>query len=97
MKTIKTVVEYIQNYLKEYDWMEINYDALYEVVENEVMDFVSLSLDEEEVKELYSRNKEGWFVDNFSNSKFGEEEYELLLTSIEQDMVTEMVSEIENV
>lgn len=95
MKTIKNVVENIQSYMNEFNWIEMDYDALYEIVEDEVLWSMILSLNDDEAKKIYSTKNDEGFVDSFLSSKYGEE-YEILLTDIEQSLIAEMVADVEN-
>ena len=90
MKTLKEVVNYIHNYMTEYEkwWEVIEKDILYDMMEEELLDTVEWVLTEEDMKNWVNR-KDDTFLDKILDERL--EDYPGLLESIKNDVLNEYV------
>ncbi len=92
MKTLKEVVNYIHNYMIEYEnwWEVIEKDILYDMMEEELLDTVEWVLTEEDMKN-WVNSKDDTFLDKILDERL--EDYPGLLESIKNDVLNEYVLE----
>ena len=90
MKTLKETVDYIYNYIVEYEkgWDVIEKDVLYDMIEEELLDVVEWVLTEEDMKN-WINSKDDTFLDKLLNERL--EDYPGLLESIKNDVLNEYV------
>ena len=90
MKTLKETVDYIHNYIVEYEkgWDVIEKDVLYDMIEEELLDVVEWVLTEEDMKN-WINSKDDTFLDKLLNERL--EDYPGLLESIKNDVLNEYV------
>jgi|BioPla2DNA2_1021312.scaffolds.fasta_scaffold03092_7 hypothetical protein len=90
MKTLKEVVNYIHNYMTEYEkwWEVIEKDILYDMMEEELLDTVEWVLTEEDMKN-WVNSKDDTFLDKILDERL--EDYPGLLESIKNDVLNEYV------
>ena len=90
MKTLKEVVNYIHNYMIEYEnwWEVIEKDILYDMMEEELLDTVEWVLTEEDMKN-WVNSKDDTFLDKILDERL--EDYPGLLESIKNDVLNEYV------
>lgn len=90
MKTLKEVVNYIDNYMTEYEkwWEVIEKDILYDMMEEELLDTVEWVLTEEDMKN-WVNSKDDTFLDKILDERL--EDYPGLLESIKNDVLNEYV------
>lgn len=90
MKTLKEVVNYIHNYMTEYEkwWEVIEKDILYDMMEEELLDTVEWILTEEDMKN-WVNSKDDTFLDKILDERL--EDYPGLLESIKNDVLNEYV------
>lgn len=92
MKTLKEVVEYVHNYMIEYDqsWEEIiEKEVLHEMMEEELLDIAEEILTEEDMKS-WVESKDDTYLDKILNERL--ENYPGLLEEIKNDILNEYVS-----
>lgn len=93
MKTLKEVVEYVHNYMTEYDqsWEDIiEKDVLYDMMEEELLDIAEEVLTEEDMK-AWVNSKDDTYLDKILNERL--ENYPGLLEDIKNDILNEYLSE----
>ena len=92
MKTLKETVDYIYNYIVEYEkgWDVIEKDVLYDMIEEELLDVVEWVLTEEDMKN-WINSKDDTFLDKLLNERL--EDYPGLLESIKNDILNEYILE----
>ncbi len=90
MKTLKEVVNYIHNYMIEYEnwWEVIEKDILYDMMEEELLDTVEWVLTEEDMKN-WVNSEDDTFLDKILDERL--EDYPGLLESIKNDVLNEYV------
>lgn len=90
MKTLKETVDYIHNYIVEYEnwWEVIEKDILYDMMEEELLDTVEWVLTEEDMKN-WVNSKDDTFLDKILDERL--EDYPGLLESIKNDVLNEYV------
>jgi hypothetical protein len=90
MKTLKEVVNYIHNYMTEYEkwWEVIEKDILYDMMEEELLDTVEWVLTEEDMKN-WVNSEDDTFLDKILDERL--EDYPGLLESIKNDVLNEYV------
>ncbi|HKL44331.1 MAG TPA: hypothetical protein VJ892_03565 [Candidatus Absconditabacterales bacterium] len=91
MKTLKETVDYIHNYMTEYDNSAevIEKDVLYDMMEEELLDTVQDVLTEEDLK-TWVNSKDDTYLDKILNERL--ENYPGLLEDIKNDILNEYVS-----
>lgn len=92
MKTLKETVDYIHNYMTEYDqsWEDVvEKEVLYDMMEEELLDAVEEILTEEDMKS-WVESKDDTYLDKILNEKI--DNYPALLESIKNDILNEYVS-----
>lgn len=92
MKTLKETVDYIHNYMTQYDqsWEDIiEKDILYDMMEEELLDIVEWILTEEDMK-AWVESKNDTYLDKILNERL--ENYPGLLEDIKNDILNEYVS-----
>ena len=91
MKTLKETVDYIHNYMTEYDNSAevIEKDVLYDMMEEELLDTVQDVLTEEDLK-AWVNSKDDTYLDKILNERL--ENYPGLLEDIKNDILNEYVS-----
>ncbi|MCK9467009.1 MAG: hypothetical protein M0P94_01660 [Candidatus Absconditabacterales bacterium] len=92
MKTLKETVDYIHNYIVEYEkgGDVIEKDVLYDMIEEELLDVVEGVLTEEDMKN-WINSKDDTFLDKLLNERL--EDYPGLLESIKNDILNEYILE----
>ncbi|HOG15047.1 MAG TPA: hypothetical protein PK674_00475 [Candidatus Absconditabacterales bacterium] len=90
MKTLKEVVNYIHNYMTEYEkgGEVIEKDILYDMMEEELLDTVEGVLTEEDMKN-WVNSEDDTFLDKILDERL--EDYPGLLESIKNDVLNEYV------
>ena len=90
MKTLTEVVNYIHNYMTEYEkwWEVIEKDILYDMMEEELLDTVEWVLTEEDMKN-WVNSEDDTFLDKILDERL--EDYPGLLESIKNDVLNEYV------
>lgn len=92
MKTLNEAVEYIYNYIKDYDSKDgetFDKDALYEVMEEELLDAVEWVLTQDDMKN-WVESKDDTYLDKVLWEKMWEN-YEALLQEMANDILNEYV------
>jgi|GEM_PF-1511440 len=91
MKTLKETVDYIHNYMTEYDNSAevIEKDVLYDMMEEELLDTVQDVLTEEDLK-TWVNSKDDTYLDKILNERL--ENYPGLLEDIKNEVLNEYVS-----
>lgn len=92
MKTLNEAVEYIYNYIQDYDqedWANFDKEAIHDVMEEELLDTVEWVLSEEDMKTWVSSKDDG-YLDKILNEKLGEN-YPALLQEMTNDILNEYV------
>ena len=90
MKTLKETVDYIHNYITEYEkwWDVIEKNVLYDMMEEELLDTVEWILTEDDLKNWVD-SKDDTYLDKILNERL--EDYPGLLESIKNDILNEYV------
>ena len=92
MKTLNETVEYVYNYIKDYDSKDgenFDKDALYEVMEEELLDAVEWVLTQDDMKN-WVESKDDTYLDKVLWEKMWEN-YEALLQEMANDILNEYV------
>lgn len=92
MKALQEAVDYIYNYINDYekdDWEILDKDALYEMMEEELLEAVEWVLSTDEMKKWVS-SKDDSYLDTILNEKLWEN-YPLLLQEMTNDVLNEYV------
>lgn len=90
MKTLRETVDYIHNYITEYEqwWEVIEKNVLYDMMEEELLDMVEWVLTEDDMKN-WVNSKDDSFLDNILTEKL--DDYPALLESIKNDILNDYV------
>lgn len=90
MKTLKETVEYIHNYMTEYDtsWDLIEKEMLHDMMEEELLDIAENVLTEEDMKEWVA-SEDDTYLDKILNERL--EDYPGLLEDIKNEVLNEFV------
>ncbi len=91
MKTLRETVDYIHNYMTEYDnsGEVVEKEVLYDMMEEELLDAVEDILTEEDM-EAWVASDDDTFLDKILNERL--ENYPGLLEDIKNDILNEFVS-----
>lgn len=92
MKTLQEAVEYIYNYIKDYnkdDGEFLDKDVLHDMLEEELLEAVDWVLSTEDMKTWVS-SKDDTYLDKILNERLGEN-YPTLLQEMTNDILNEYV------
>jgi len=92
MNTLKQAVEYVYNYIKDYDKNDIenlDQDALYDMMEEMLLEAVEWVLSDEDMKTWIS-SKDDTYLDKILNERLGKN-YQALLQEMTNDILNEYV------
>jgi len=92
MNTLKDAVEYVYNYIKDYntqDWESLDKSVLYDMMEDMLLDVVDKVISDEEMKTRIS-SRDDSYLDKILNEKLWEN-YPALLQEMTNDILNEYV------
>lgn len=94
MKTLQEIVDYIHNYMTDYDksWEVIEKEVLYDMMEEELLDAVEGILTEDDLKEWVTSENDT-YLDKILNERL--DNYPGLLEDIKNDILNDYISEEE--
>ena len=93
MKTLKEAVDYIYNYIKDYDKENselLDYDSLHDMLEEELLDIVEWALTDDDMK-IWIESKDDSYLDEVLNERLVD--YPALLQEMANDILNEYVLE----
>ncbi len=93
MKTLKEAVDYIYNYIKDYDKENselLDYDSLHDMLEEELLDIVEWALTDGDMK-IWIESKDDSYLDEVLNERLVD--YPALLQEMANDILNEYVLE----
>ena len=92
MNTLKQAVEYVYNYIKDYDTDNteiLDQNALYNMMEEMLLEAVDWVLSDEDMK-IWISSKDDTYLDKILNERLGEN-YPALLQEMTNDILNEYV------
>lgn len=91
MKTLKEATDYIYNHIKDYDKDDgeiLDYDVIYDMLEEELLDIVEWVLTNEDMK-IWIESKNDSYLDEVLNERLVD--YPALLQEMTNDILNEYV------
>ena len=90
MKTLTEAVNYVHNYITQYDqwWEVIDKNTLYEMMEQELLEAVEWILSDEDMKARVS-SKDDTYLDKLLDERL--EDYPTLLQEMSNDIISDYV------
>lgn len=92
MNTLKEAVEYVYNYIKDYDpenWKTLSQDELYGMMEEMLLESMEWVLSEEDMEKRVNSDDDE-YLDKILNERLGNK-YSLLLKAMANDLLNEYV------
>lgn len=92
MNTLKQAVEYVYNYIKEYEAEDAEFldqNALYDMMEEMLLEAIDGVLSDDDMKARVS-SKDDTYLDKILNERLGEN-YQALLQEMTNDILNEYV------
>lgn len=92
MNTLNEVVEYVYNYIKDYDpenWKTLSQDELYGMMEEMLLESMEWVLSEEDMEKRVNSDDDE-YLDKILNERLGNK-YSLLLKAMANDLLNEYV------
>lgn len=92
MNTLKQAVEYVYNYIRDYDTNDIenlDQDALYDMMEEMLLESVEWILSDDDMK-IWVSSKDDTYLDKILSERLGEN-YPVLLQEMTNDILNEYV------